>query len=101
MKKLLFLTACAIAIFMSACDAKDGKIDDGKDRRLFPTESIVSNNTGRTNSNNSYNSNKDDGVIHHTASTIGEVGEDIVDGAKNIGSAAASNVSDAFHNDEM
>lgn len=105
MKKLICLAACAVAACsaLTGCDMKDGRINDGKNHNVFDTESRVTvSSENRTTSRVVVRgTDTDRGVLHDTASMIGDVGEDIAEGAENIGSSIVSNVSDATHNDNM
>ena len=106
MKKLLAFAACALiaAAALSACDAKDGRIDDNSSRMTISHNETTGKNSRMSTSSRSTGRNNgshtdDEGVLHDTASMIGEVGEDIADGADNIGSSVKSNVNDAMGNE--
>lgn len=99
MKKVLCIAACAAAVcsVFAGCDARDGRVDDGKDHDLFDRDTSSYYTASYTSSVRMTDTDTNrGGVIHDTTSMIGEVGEDIVDGARNIGSSIASNVSDAM-----
>lgn len=105
-KKFSLIAACAVlaASALGACDARDGKIDDNSRTAVISNDGRTTDTTSRrtvsrTTSSRAVNStHSGEGVIHDTASMIGDVGEDIVEGAENIGSSVASNVNDAFDN---
>lgn len=100
MKKILCIAACAAAVcsVFAGCDARDGRVDDGRNHTIFDTNTSSYYNNSYTGSMRMTETETNrGGVIHETTSMVGEVGEDIVDGAKNIGSAIASDVSDMTH----
>ena len=105
-KKASALFACALlmASALCACDAKDGKIDDNSSV-IMKTESRADMTSRKTASRKTASEtasvttdrdNSGDGVLHDTASMVGEVGEDIAQGADNIGSSVTSNLDEAF-----
>lgn len=102
MKRFLAIAACAVlaASALSACDASDGKVGRGSS---MPAVTSRTDMTSRTTSSRTTvrdnGSHTDDGVLHDTASMIGDVGEDIADGADNIGSSVKSDLNDTFNND--
>ena len=101
MKRIIAAAVCAMAVAaaLSACSARDGRVDDNNTSVMISNEDrTLRNNTSRSISRKT-DSHSDNGVLHNTASMVGEVGEDVADGMNDIGSSIVSNVSDAMHDD--
>ena len=105
MKRFLAIAACTLAAAsaLSACDARDGKINrDGNAGTVAANTTISRNSRSSVTSSmitRDNDSHTDRGVLHDTASTIGEVGEDIADGADKVGSSVKSNINDVMDNE--
>ena len=97
MKKLMAVAACAVfaAGALCACDSRDGRINDRKETvSVVVSERVDSRMDSSRVQSRTSGTHSGEGVLHDTASMIGEVGEDIADGAENIGDSVKSDVKD-------
>ncbi len=105
MKKIIAIAACAAlaASALAACDSRDGRIDDNSRPSVVSGTTSQRMNESKKSTSRAQSRNADthsgEGVLHDTASMIGEVGEDIADGADNIGSSVTSNFNDMTGNE--
>lgn len=101
MKKLALILACALAAACFAgCDTKNGRVDANSTQGIIDDSERTAERRDSASRRDRSKADTDGGVLHHTASTIGEVGEDIVEGAEDVGSSVMSNISDATHDDD-